>query len=442
MPRRVEDIKPAHSRSIRDIPKRVHISKVKSDDLEPISSHKISLAQPQKNKKTGSLRWFLLSLGILIIIAGLGYIASVYFARATFTIVPKSVSVEINSTYLVQDSSLKMAATAGSIPYSSITMQGIATTTVPATVGPAVSTKAQGSVSIYNSFSTTAQRLVAGTRFVNSAGKVYRLAGSVVIPGYTIASKTIMPGKVTASIIADQPGESYNISGLGSVSDFKIIAYKGTTKYDSIYARLTGPVSGGMVGTQNIVNPTILASTTALLRKNITSDLVKQARITLPEGYIMYDNAHIDSFATTTTTGIDKSSSLLTVQGTVDVLIFKKTDLINRLAEVTAKSTLGSSKYETSGLEDLNVTINSSKSTKSTSGSNLVISMKIEGEIRLVSSIPAEEIISKILGKTSIEAEQVFKQYASVIESVDGEVMPPWSKIPTISSRVLFHISP
>ena len=437
MPRRVEDIRPSNHRSIRDVPKRtqqIHISKIKSDESEPISAHKTTLAPHVSvaQKKSTGLRWFILVIGIVVVFAGLGYIASVYFSRASFVITPKIAIMDVSNTFSTQDSAASTAIASGTIPYSFITVHGSASTTVPATVGPAISTKAQGPVTIYNSYSSQAQRLIAGTRLANASGKVYRLAGSVVVPGYTVSSKSTIPGSVNATIIADQPGDLYNITGASSISDFKMISYEGSSKYNTIYARITAPVVGGMTGTQSVVDPSVIASTTEQLKTGIITNLLQQIHSLLPQGYIMYDSGYTASFSTTTSAGPDKTQGVLTVQCTMNGMIFKKVDFLNRLASTTATASFGSFKYNTSSLESLNVTMINSKS---------IISLKIKGTITLVGIVPVAELTKKILGKTSDEAHQIFKQYAQVIEKIDGDVMPQWSNIPMDPSRVSVTVS-
>ncbi len=457
MNRRLEDIRPSNRRSIRDIPshpspthvgaKAVHPSQPvivaeerKQDHRQEHRADHNHQHQPLKfqKRKSSGLRWFIIITGVVVVVAGLGYIASVYFARASFTITPKSVSVDINSTYLAQDSTQGLVIASGTIPFSFITVRGSASTTVPATAGPAISTKAQGPVTIYNAFSVQSQRLVAGTRIVDSSGKVYRLSGSVVIPGYTMSSsKSIIPGSVNAIIVADQPGDNYNITSNSSVSDFKMLAYKGTTKYDTIYARLSAPISGGMVGTKSIVGSDVMASSTSALKTNIFSDLKKQIQMTIPNGYILYDTGFVSSFASSTTVSIDKGHSSVVLQGSVSGMIFKKSDLISRLAGPSAVSTFGQFKYDVSGLDQLVVSVISTASTSTIKQtSKPIISMKMKGTIKLTGIVPVDEITKKILGKNSAQAESVFEQYGSVIENIDGEVMPPWSKIPLSLDKI------
>ncbi|MEI6396984.1 MAG: hypothetical protein WCO48_02855 [Candidatus Taylorbacteria bacterium] len=435
MPRRVEDIKPSNRRSIRDIP--IRLSTPKKEIIDTVVHTHTPVEKPHHStKKPTGLRWFLITIGVLIIFSGLGYIASTYFSRASFTITPVSMVAEIDGIYSTQDSSSGLTTASGTIPYSLMTVRGSASTTVSATVGPAVSTKSQGPVTLYNSYSTQSQKLIAGTRMANSSGRVYRLAGSVVIPGYTVSSKTTIPGSVNATIIADQPGDLYNITGASSISDFKMVSYKGTTKYDSIYARISAPIVGGMTGTQSIISTSVMSSSTSQLKTTIIADLLKQIHSVIPVGYIMYDSGYISSFSTTTSPGVDKAHGVVTVQGTVSGMLFKKSDLVNRLASAKTVSSFSPFKYDTSSLESLNVQIiNDSTSTKS-KVSSPIISMKVKGTIKLVGIVPVEEVVKKILGKTSEEAQKIFKQYSQVIDKVEGDVMPQWSNVPMNPSRV------
>jgi hypothetical protein len=240
MPRRVQDIVPGGHRSIREVPiehvpetKRTstakprtsHIKKLdkltKDMELEiehlakadtKIQSHKAPVAEthphhhPHKTKK-GGFRWVLITFGIILVVAAIGFIASTYFSRATFTIVPKSIPVSVNGTIVAQHTSA--AKTADSLTYETITVRSTATTTVPASDGPSISTKAQGKVTIYNTYSENSQQLIAGTRIANSSGRVYRLTGSVVVPG---SGSNRSPGSVVATVVADQSGQAYNIN--------------------------------------------------------------------------------------------------------------------------------------------------------------------------------------------------------------------------------------
>jgi hypothetical protein len=314
MPRRVQDIVPNTHRSIRDIPVERPVEIVapiqppKKKAGRPVSMRKVDL-EPEKEevvttssrkksldiqdgdqdevpikavrpkKRSGARKFLYIVMGIVILVAIVGYIASVYFSRASFTIVPKVIPFTVDSTYISQSIPGK-----GVLVYEIATIKGDSTGTVPATDGPKISTSAKGKVTLYNSYSAQSQRLIAGTRLSDDTGRVYRLASSVVIPGYTVSGSNTSPGTVSVMITADQPGQSYNVTKSDPVSDLKIVAYKGSAKYDSIYARLATDLTGGFVGAKKTISPATLASTTADLQSKLVAGLLTKLKSSVPEG--------------------------------------------------------------------------------------------------------------------------------------------------------------
>ncbi len=71
------------------------------------------------------------------------------------------------------------------------------------------------------------------TRFLALDGKIFRLTKGITVPGAKIVEGKIIPSSIEAAVIADQPGEAYNI---GPVSRFSIPGLKGTPKYEAFYA--------------------------------------------------------------------------------------------------------------------------------------------------------------------------------------------------------------
>ncbi len=97
--------------------------------------------------------------------------------------------------------------------------------------------KARGTVVIYNKFSTEPQSLVATTRLESPEGKIFRLIEGVTVPGMTDGQ----PGAIEASVIADQSGTAYNITG----TTFTIPGFKGSSKYEKFSAQSNKSLSGG-----------------------------------------------------------------------------------------------------------------------------------------------------------------------------------------------------
>ena len=110
--------------------------------------------------------------------------------------------------------------------------------------------KATGQAVIYNEFSSENQPLIATTRLETSDGKIFRITKNVIVPGMTNVGNETKPGAIEVDIVADQPGESYNIDP----ADFKIPGFKDTpSKYDKFYAKSANPTTGGSTGATKVV---------------------------------------------------------------------------------------------------------------------------------------------------------------------------------------------
>ena len=474
MPRRVQDIVPADRRSIRDIP----ISRLSQDQDSGITKRSTgSDVRPATRKKSAStseddrpmsvrrsdevsrgaarepirrmpvtppdqferprkrrLVWPIVTLGIVVIIAVAGYVASAYFSKATFTIVPKSLPVSVNSTYVAQLST----NSSGGLIYDIITLRDVASSSVSATDGAPVSVKASGKVTLYNAYSSQAQRLIAGTRLADASHRIYRLTNSIVIPGYTKPTSGIVPGSITTTVVADAAGADYNISAADAISDLKIVAYENTAKYDTIYARLATDLSGGFTGVKKNVDATVLTSTTALLKSRLTTSLIAKAQSEVPADYIMFENVFAPSFSAATIGSGEKGSAQISEQATISFFIFKKDNLIKTLTNNQAVTMFSPFSYTAKGLESLQVSVTNLKDFSLSKKTPLVV--KVKGDLKVIATVPIDEIRLKVAGISLSETQNIFKNYSSVIESGTGELVPPWTRVPSDQSRITVNV--
>lgn len=458
MPRRVQDIRPAEKRTIREIPVKKPVARTgrpRKSESSPVESEEPSALVEEIPEEISINRlgesplrmpitppyvpprprrkfrfWMYTTLVVLVAIVGAGYFASVYYSQATFTVVPKVIPVAVNGTYVAQPNSSKTE----DLLYEVITVKSSASTTVPATSGPKISTKATGKVTLYNAYSATTARLIVGTRLASDNGLVYRLTGSVVIPGYTKSGATIVPGKLTASVVADQPGQEYNVTIDSTNADMNIVAYKGTERYDKIYAKAVGSFSGGFVGTKKIIASSDSATAAASLKSTLTTTLLDKAAMAVPEGYVMYDGSHSIVFGSQEIGDPSPTTASISEQATLYGIIFKKNNLIDTVAGSSATGLFGKYDFSAPGLDSLDVTITNLKDFSPTKKVSLVA--KIKGSLKLVGTVPADEIKQKLSGLTLAETQDVFKEYSAVIESGSGELAPPWAKIPSNLDRI------
>ena len=459
MPRRVQDIIPSNRRSIRDIPTvTVPTRASRSEDYqktqkkekytekgESIKIHKehvekhaehVPIETKQKKRRSRSFAPIILSVfGCIVIIAGIAFMMSSHFASATFTLAPRVLSVAVNSTYTIP------SARPGVFGYEIISMTSTASTTIAATQGSYTETKSQGTVVIYNAYSQSSQRIVAGTHLSNDSGLVYRLMNSVVVPGYTGSGSTILPGSITTSIIADVVGQQYNISRSDSLSDFKIISYKGTPKYSGFYARLTGDMTGGFAGVRTVIAPTLLASTTALLQNKLITSLQNSLLSTVPEGYVMYPRAYSSIFTKPVVTPQDSTTAHLNISATLFGIIFKKIDFAQFLSGASSTATFGTLGYSTSGIESLSFVFSNQKEFSPAKKSDVIA--RVNGSLVLVGAIPMNTLKQELTGVSLSHTADILKKYSFVIDIAHSgaEITPPWiSSVPKDIRQITINL--
>jgi len=454
MPRRVQDIVPNTHRSIREIPverrsapSRVpapkrrpneevgEIEELDADKKSPVRIRRILVDPPTPSRRppSKSLRLILATLGIIILVTGAGFVASEYFSRATFTIVPKTVPVTVDGTYVIPYAPAGASST--SLTYELITMEDTVSTVVPASGSQNVSTKAQGRMTIYNNYGTSPQQLVAGTRLANSSGKIYRLTSSISVPG---RSSNGNPGSLTVTVVADQPGQTYNVTQSQVTDNFKIVAYKGTPRYDGFYAKLASDISGGFEGIRKTVSESTKASTTASLKISLTESLLERTKEAVPEGFVMYDSAFIMEFSDTTIGGEDESTAQMTLSGSINAVILRREALASRLAGNSAVSGFGKFAYVAPGMNELNFTITNLKDFSPERKNSIVA--RIKGDFKVEGDIPADEIKLKLAGVPLAQTQEILREYAPVIASGSGELIPPWAKVPDDPKRIFIEV--
>ena len=440
MPRRVQDIIPGDRRSIKDVQPKIGRSKDETvPDGRKVSLRRLPLTPPLPKRKSSSRRRGRFAfVALLVVVAAViaGYAASTRFSHAAFTLAARTVPVSISAAVVFSGTS-----TPGYVSYQTIKLSAAASTTVAAADGPVISTKAHGSVTIYNAYSAQSQRLVAGTRLANDSGLIYRLTGSVSVPGYALLNGSVKPGSVAAAIVADQPGEEYDLTKASAPADFKVIAYQGSPKYDGFYARLAADIAGGENGQKKTVSPSILASTTAILDAQLTARLLALAKAAVPADSIMYDGAYVVDLAPPSVGGGSPHSAVVSVQGAMYAVLFKKADLIARLAGPTAIAGFGDFAYGALGLESLSFTVSNAKDFSPQKKSVLIA--RFSGPMKLVGVVPAEEIKQKLAGLPLSDTEKVLQTYDQVIDIKKsiGELSPSWvTRVPTDLKRISVQV--
>lgn len=210
---------------------------------------------------------------LVLILVGLG-IATWVFGRAAITIDFQKTPWSYEKSFLADKSVSKINDVTNTIPAQVFTAQKNTTQLFPASGSANVSQKAQGTITIYNAYSSAKQDLVATTRFVTPDGKLFRLASSVTVPGATITNGQIVPSSIDAPVVADAAGPAYNV---GATAKLTIPGFSGSPKYNAFYGQLKSGTSGGFTGTKAVPTAADITDAktkvTAALQANLGSDL-------------------------------------------------------------------------------------------------------------------------------------------------------------------------
>ena len=191
------------------------------------------------------------------------------------------------------------------------------------------SVKAQGAIRVYNNYSTISQPLVASTRFISDGGKLFRTPERVVVPGGHYEGGKLVAGFIDITVVADQPGEEYNIGE----SAFSIPGFAGTPKYTAFYAKSFSPMSGGSkkevsyVSQQDIdeakkfLSKTALEESDAALKKDVSSGK-----------YILVDGAgfaSVPGFQLSAELGQETPNFSASIKASAAALVFKESALVD-----------------------------------------------------------------------------------------------------------------
>jgi hypothetical protein len=465
MPKKVEDIVKGNKRSVRDIPIRenrssredkkaiinVKINREKdeekvedNDDIEfkPKKANVID----KKNRSGKSKRSFKVAytfFGAVIVVATLGYFISLNFSKAIFDVYKKEIPVVINGTYIGKTENTSTS----SIQYRTATFTDTVSLEVDATEKNVGESFAIGSITLYNSYNMTGQKLLAGTRLSDDLVHVYRLNQTVTVPGYKKINGQIIPGKLLVKVTADKAGADYNVTLDSKTSEniYKVVAYKGTDKYVNIYGKLASSLNGGSKGTMKVVDKATMDKSLAILKKLATdktsskiSSQIKESEIVFTTGGIAYDfsNAEIKSTASTSA-----NRAILVLPFTAKALVFDKVTFVKKVSSDKAVQSFEPFTFEASGIDKLAITlINEKDLIKETKKD---IAFKLSGKMSLKAVLPIEVLKKDLAGQRFDEVTKILAKYKNVLGSGSTvQLVPPWaSVVPNDPKRILININ-
>lgn len=439
----VQDIVPSNRRTIRNIaPRRLSVEEEDGVEEVPIrrtpASSSIARSQarltpppprrPLKISPPGKRRFPSILLTFLIIFISIAVIAvalSLLYSKAAVTITPKTANIDINGTFTAK------SIGDGGLIYETITVTSTVNQIVPATDGPTISIKAKGTATLYNE-QPAQQKLVAGTRLSNVDGEVYRTTATIVIP----AAKPGAPGKIDAVILADQAGAEYNMPLTGP-TDFKIVAYKGTPKYETVYAKLKTAVTGGFAGTKKTIAPEVQKVAVTSLKESLTTKLLAEVKKKISKESVLFTGAYTIEYETPEPVSKSAENAEISVRGTISAAAFKKTTLLKSIAAKELDK-FPAPTYDIRGIENLKFTLINSKDFSPRKATPLIFSLK--GPVTLVGTFSDIALKNELKGTYLKDSNTIFARYPSIANAY-ALITPFWMRsFPNSADKIILEI--
>lgn len=443
--RLVQDVVPGERRSIRNIPlpasKTEPVAKAKKkaeDEAEAQTPQPSragrggggSTANSKSKAKGGFPRWAMWAIGV-VAVCGIIYGASFFFVSASVSVIPKEASASADTA-----GSAFLEATDGRLSYKMVSLSREAGKEVPASGEEKVERKASGKVVIYNDFSSTAQTLVANTRFETPAGLIFRITAPVSVPGQKTVNGVTTPGSIAVTVTADAPGEKYNVG----LSDFTIPGFKGDPKFGKITAKSDpkSPISGGLVGIVKKVAAADVTAAKTAIETGLKTELRDAIRSQIPESHVMFETGSTFAFEELAQApGKTANSATIREKGTMYGILFDRAEL----SEYLASRLIQSSNKDVSvrNFDELTFTLDNLATYSPTTAKE--IAFKIKGDVDFVWNIHGAAIAEALKGQKRAKIEGILSNFESV-KKANIVIIPPWSlSLPDDSSKIEVKVS-
>lgn len=373
----------------------------------------------------------IITLWIICIVsfATLLFFLSSLFAVATLTITPKNQNISLNDTYNITSDKNVSSST---LHFQVVTITKKLLKNLETDGEQYIERKATGKAMLYNNFSSSAQRLINNTRLQTKDGLIYKIRESVVIPGIKTVNGVKTPGSVEVEIIADIPGDKYNMKLSDFKGDFTIPGFAGSTKFTAFYGRLSSDMVGGYIGNIKKVSDEKLLAGRNELKTNLKEELIKEVYAKNIDQYILFNNNYYtqcNDLMDDTTEG----KYTINEECTINAIVFDKNELSSFIAKNKVPN-FDKSKVDIMWNDNDSVSI-SGTTAKLWNETNL--KAVFTGPAQVVWDIDEQKILDSIVGQDKSIIGSVIKNNSNYLTEIKAVIRPMWKKtFPTNSRKI------
>lgn len=337
------------------------------------------------------------------------------FAGATIKVTPKQEKSIIDGVF-----SLSQEEKKSGLLFEVMILAEEKSMDIEATKEQQVDRKAAGEIVVYNSYSSSPQRLIKNTRFEAPDGKIYRIKNSIVVPGMRVKDGKNTPGSVDVVVYADEPGEEYN----RQFSDFTIPGFKGDPRYKDFYARSKSEIKNGFSGIVRVPSDNAVSNARETLRNELKKTLTEQVYTQKPEGFVAYkDGIFITYDDNDNVTNTSKDVATVTERATLHGIIFKEDVLAKFIAEQTLASYEGED-IKILNLKDLDFKIIDKENSSPLKGD---LKASISGNVNIVWVIDDIALSKALTGVPKKQFQDVLAQFP-YIQRAEATIRPFWKR--------------
>lgn len=404
----LQDIKPltSTSRTVRQSP----VSE--KTYIEPAQEGPSFREPVYRNQETGVPSrkpiWIIAVVSILVLVGALSYV----FAGATVRVNPKNQKLSIDDTFTAKNSSGDE-----SLSFEVIALDDVASSDVTATGSKNVTSVSKGTVALFNE-TTSPQNLKIETRLSDKDGKIFKTDKAIVVPASKTVSGKKVPGSVDVGVHADVAGSEYNIP----LSDFKIVGFKGSSKYDTVYGRAKTAMAGGAKGTEVSISDEDKAKLMDSLATELETKLLAKANAQIPPDFIYYKDGLFfskeDHLAVTKT---DDTHAHAELKGKISIVLFNE----NKLAQYLAARIPDFDRSEVTfkGLKDFDFAIKNKDQVNPKEAKEISFSLKGDGVV--VWNVDTEALRNALVGKKKKDFNTTLATFSSV-DTAEVNIKPMW----------------
>lgn len=253
-------------------------------------------------------------IALIVIAASVG--ALLLFSGAKVTVTPETSSSYVSGEFIA-------TVSGGDLPFEVVSVEKVASASVPSEGTENVTQPAQGTITILNK-QTVPQQLIKNTRFQTPDGLVFRIHDSVKVP----AAKGDAPGQLDVTAYADAAGENYNVGP----TTFTLPGLAGSATFTQVTARSAAAMTGGFSGPRASVGQATRDAKTAELKTALAGQMNEVIMTASREGYVLIPGASTVIYEAQPDGGATGGNVELSVKASAVAIMFPKDALAKAIA--------------------------------------------------------------------------------------------------------------